>query len=70
MTSVRSSIVRTRQSEETVVDPHDGLPDEMEPVLQEQVVGLVDAAGLRVVHRDEPVVDAADLDRFEHLADG
>jgi hypothetical protein len=57
------------ERQQTVVDAHDRLADEMQAVLQEQVVGLVDAAGLRVVDRHETVIDAADLDGFEHLAD-
>src|SRR5437773_1628862 len=41
----------------------------MQPVPQEEVVGLVDAAGLRVVHRHEPPVGASHLDRLENRPD-
>ena len=52
-----------------MVDAHDRLPDEVQSVPEEQVVCLVDAPRLRVVHRHEPPACAANLDRLEHLAD-
>ena len=60
---------RAGQREQTVIDTHDRLADEMEPVAQEQVVRLVDAARLRVVHRHEAPTSASDLHCLEHLAD-
>ena len=53
-----------------MVDANDRFPDEVEPVPQEEVVRLVDAARLRVVHRHEPVRDEPDLDCLEDAADG
>src|SRR6266508_5236201 len=61
---------RSRQREQEVVDAYDRFADEVEAVPQKEVVRLVDAARLRVVHRDEPPAGTADLDRFEHRADG
>src|SRR5947199_10299557 len=52
-----------------MIDTHDRLPDEVEAVPQEEVVGLVDAPRLGVVHRNEPPAGAADLDRLEHGPD-
>src|SRR5688500_14043124 len=58
-----------RQRQQTMIAAHDGLADEVQPMLEEEVVGLVDAPGLRVVHGYEPVVDPSHLDRFEDLPD-
>src|SRR6266511_2469215 len=41
-----------------MIDPHDRLADEVQAVPKEQVVGLVDAARLRIVERHEPRGDA------------
>ncbi len=57
------------ESHQAVVHPHHRLAHEMKTVLEEQVVGLVDAARLAVVHRDQAQLDAAHLDRLEDLAD-
>jgi hypothetical protein len=52
-----------------VVDTHDRLADEVEAVAQKEVVRLVDAARLGVVHGHEPEARAADLDGLEHRPD-
>ena len=52
-----------------MVDADDGLADQVEPMLQKEVIGLVDASCLRVVQRDEPSVDGPDLNRLEDLSD-
>ena len=52
-----------------MVDAHDRLADEVEAVPEEEVVGLVDAPRLRVVHRDESPGGPADLDRLEDGSD-
>ena len=59
----------TGEAEEAVVDREHDLADEVQAVAEEQVVGLVDAAGLGVVHRDEAEVDLADLDGLEDPSD-
>jgi hypothetical protein len=58
----------TGQSEKAMIDANHGFGDEMEPVLEEEVVGLVDRARLRIIERREAEVGATHLDRFEHLA--
>jgi hypothetical protein len=60
---------RAREREQAVVDTDDRLADEVEPVAQEEVVGLVDAAGLGVVHRNKTEAGPPDLDRLEHRPD-
>ena len=60
---------RPGEGEQAVVDADDGLADEVQPVPQEEVVRLVDAAGLRVVHRHEAAPGTADLDGLEDGAD-
>jgi hypothetical protein len=61
--------LRARKRDRAVVDAHDRLADEVEPVPEEEVVGLVDAAGLGVVHRHETERGESHFDSHEDASD-
>ncbi len=55
---------RAGRSQQRMPDPQDDLTPDTEVVIEQQVVGLIDGAGRRVLHRQRAIVSCPGLYDF------